>query len=165
VATNGILIRQATAEDGDALADLDFRCWTPIADVMPRPEKPRRPYFVEDRLAPEQVLVAERDGTVVGLLALRPSTPLPSNRHVLQIQGLSVDPDARGAGIGLALVEAAADVARSRGARKLTLRVLSTNAPARRLYDRAGYQTEGTLREEFLIDDHYVDDILMARPL
>jgi ribosomal protein S18 acetylase RimI-like enzyme len=165
VAAKGTLIRQATADDGDALSDLDFRCWAPIADVMPRPEKPRRPYFVDGQLEPEHVLVAERDGTVVGLLILRPPTPVPSNRHVLQIQGLSVDPDARGAGIGLALVETAADVARSRGARKLTLRVLATNTPARRLYDRAGYRTEGTLREEFLIDNNYVDDILMARPL
>ena len=165
MAANDIVIRQATADDDGALSDLEFRCWTPIADVMPRPEKPRSPYFEDGRLSPDQVLVAERDGTVVGLLILRPPTPVPSNQHVLQIQGLSVHPDARGAGIGLALVEAAAPLARSRGARKLTLRVLATNTPARRLYDRAGYHTEGTLGEEFLIEDRYVDDILMARPL
>ncbi|MFL6078137.1 MAG: GNAT family N-acetyltransferase [Mycobacteriales bacterium] len=164
MAANGIVIRQATADDGDTLSELDFRCWTPIAEVMPRPEKPRRPFF-DDRLTPDQVLVAERDATIVGWLALRPSTPVPSNRHVLQIQGLGVVPEARGAGIGMALLETAADVARSRGARKLTLRVLATNTPAQRLYARAGYHTEGTLREEFLIENQYVDDILMARPL
>lgn len=160
----GILIRQATADDGDALAELDFRNWTRAAEVMPRPDQPRRPYF-DDRTTPDQVLVAERDGVLVGWVLLRPPTPVPSNQHVLQIQGLGVDAAARGAGIGMALLEAAADAARARGARKLSLRVLATNTPARRLYERAGYQTEGTLREEFLIDSHYVDDILMARPL
>jgi RimJ/RimL family protein N-acetyltransferase len=41
--------------------------------------------------------------------------------------------------------------------------VLSTNAPAIRLYHRAGFVREGTLTDEFLIDGRYVDDVLMAK--
>jgi RimJ/RimL family protein N-acetyltransferase len=33
------------------------------------------------------------------------------------------------------------------------------------LYERLGFSREGTLREEFLIDGRYVDDVLMARRL
>jgi len=52
-----------------------------------------------------------------------------------------------------------------RGKRKLTLRVLSTNAAAIALYERLGFTREGVLRNEFIINGGYVDDILMAKPL
>jgi RimJ/RimL family protein N-acetyltransferase len=59
-------------------------------------------------------------------------------------------------------VRAAVDEARRRGARKLSLRVLATNPGARRLYERCGFVVEGVLREEFLLDEVFVDDVLMA---
>ena len=76
---------------------------------------------------------------------------------------LAVDPAARGRGIGEMLLEAAVAEAARRGARKLTLRVLAGNAPARRLYEWAGFTVEGVLKDEFLIEGRYVDDVLMAR--
>ncbi|MEU2632635.1 GNAT family protein, partial [Kitasatospora sp. NPDC007106] len=51
------------------------------------------------------------------------------------------------------------------GARRITLRVLGHNTPARRLYERCGFTVEGVLREEFLLDGAYVDDVWMGRPL
>ena len=50
-----------------------------------------------------------------------------------------------------------------RGARKVTLRVLGTNAVARRLYARCGFVEEGVLRDEFVLDGRFVDDVFMAR--
>jgi RimJ/RimL family protein N-acetyltransferase len=73
-----------------------------------------------------------------------------------------VDPAYQGRGAGQALLRAAADEARSRGARKLSLRVLGWNTSARRLYERCGFVVEGVLVREFLIDGEYVDDVLMA---
>ena len=52
--------------------------------------------------------------------------------------------------------------ARSRGARKLSLRVLGGNVAARRLYEACGFTVEGVLREEFFLGGRYVDDVLMA---
>ncbi len=43
--------------------------------------------------------------------------------------------------------------------------MLGHNAPARRLYERCGFLTEGLLAEEFLLDGRYVDDVWMARRL
>ena len=43
--------------------------------------------------------------------------------------------------------------------------MLSTSEAALRLHERLGFRREGTLREEFLIDGRYVDDVLMARHL
>lgn len=86
-----------------------------------------------------------------------------SHAHVLEINGLAVDPDHQGAGIGQRLVEAAVQECSRRGARKVTLRVLGPNTAARRLYEKCRFVTEGLLREEFLLMDRYVDDVLMAR--
>ena len=79
--------------------------------------------------------------------------------------GRAVAPRARQRGVGYALLAAAERHARARGVRKLSLRVLSTNETAQRLYERAGYEREGTLRGEFCINARYVDDVLMAKHL
>ena len=67
--------------------------------------------------------------------------------------------------MGRALLDAAVEEARRRGARRLTLRVLGANVAARRLYERSGFLVEGVLRGEFHLDGQDVDDVLMARAL
>jgi RimJ/RimL family protein N-acetyltransferase len=62
-------------------------------------------------------------------------------------------------------VAAAVREARDRGARRLTLRVLGTNGPARDLYLSLGFVVEGVLHEEFRLDGRYVDDVLTALSL
>ncbi|WP_207947876.1 GNAT family N-acetyltransferase [Occultella glacieicola] len=84
---------------------------------------------------------------------------------MLEIHGLAVHPAETGRGIGTALVEAAVAELGRRGARKVSLRVLSTNPAARRLYARCGFVEEGVLRGEFVLESAEVDDILMARYL
>lgn len=74
-------------------------------------------------------------------------------------------PDARRRGIAGMLLEAAERRSRERGMRKLSLRVLSTNTAAIALYERLGFAREGVLRDEFIINGSYVDDIVMAKPL
>lgn len=110
-------------------------------------------------------LRASDAGQIAGYIRLVLPTALPSNAHVRQMQGLAVDPALRGRGIGRALIDAACERASSQGARRITLKVLSSNATARRLYAAAGFTVEGVLPGEFHIAGHYVDDILMGRPL
>jgi RimJ/RimL family protein N-acetyltransferase len=81
---------------------------------------------------------------------------------VLEVKGLDVDPTRRREGIGSLLVGAAIARARERGMRRLVLRVLSTNDPARRLYERHGFELEGARREAFLLEGAYVDDLMMG---
>ena len=57
----------------------------------------------------------------------------------LEVQDMYVLPELRGRGIGTALLNAAEDEARSRGATRLTLTVGVDSAGARRLYERQGY--------------------------
>lgn len=157
-------IRTATPADEEALARLDRVTWSPLHAVMPRPEPPYAPFF-DERHVPEDYLVAELDGCLVGYLRLVLPTPLACNAHVRQIQGLAVLDEARGRGVGRALLRSAVEETRRQGGRRITLRVLGHNAPARGLYESEGFLVEGVLPEEFLLEGKYVDDVFMGRPV
>lgn len=157
-------IRVAGLADEDALASLDRATWSPLHAVSPEPQPPYAPFF-DERHAPEDHLVAELDGRVVGYVRLAFPTGLACNAHVRQIQGLAVAEEARGRGVGRALIRSAVEESRRRGARRLTLRVLGHNTPARRLYEAEGFVVEGVLPEEFLLAGEYVDDVFMGRSL
>jgi ribosomal protein S18 acetylase RimI-like enzyme len=157
-------IRTAGPADDEALTLIDRLTWSCLHAVVPEPQPPYDPFFSE-RHTPENCLVAELGDRVVGYLRLGFPTPLASNAHVRQIQGLAVADEARGRGVGRALIRAAVEEARRRGARRLTLRVLGHNTPARKLYESEGFVVEGVLPEEFLLGGEYVDDILMGRSL
>ncbi|MFJ7334694.1 GNAT family N-acetyltransferase [Streptomyces sp. NPDC101110] len=157
-------VRAARPEDDGALALLDRLTWSYLHAVVPEPQPPYPPFF-DERHTPEDCLVAELGDRLSGFLRLGFPTPLDSNRHVRQIQGLAVAEEARGRGVGRALVRAAVEESRRRGARRLTLRVLGHNAPARALYAAEGFVVEGILPGEFLLDGAYVDDVFMGRTL
>ncbi|MCX4810530.1 GNAT family N-acetyltransferase [Streptomyces sp. NBC_01239] len=157
-------IRTALPDDDEELGALDRATWSHLHAVMPRPQPPYRPFF-DERHAPGDHLVAELDRRIVGYIRLAFPTELACNAHVRQIQGLAVADEARGHGVGRALIRAAVEEARRRGARRLTLRVLGHNTPARKLYESEGFAVEGVLPEEFLLDGKYVDDVFMGRAL
>ncbi|MFK8910726.1 GNAT family N-acetyltransferase, partial [Streptomyces sp. YS-3] len=121
--------------------------------------------FFDPANPPACHLVAELDGRVAGYLRLVPPTGLECNGHVRQIRGLAVSAGARGRGLARALLRAAVEESRRQGARRLTLRVLGHNTPARALYASEGFTVEGVLPGEFLLDGEYVDDVLMGRSL
>ncbi|MFJ8935636.1 GNAT family N-acetyltransferase [Streptomyces sp. NPDC102365] len=155
-------IRTALPEDEEALGGLDRAVWSYRHAVGPREQPPYEPFFT-DRTGPRDHLVAELGGRLVGYVRLGFPTPLASNAHVRQIQGLAVADEARGHGVGRALVRAAVEEARRQGARRITLRVLGHNTPARRLYESEGFVVEGIQPEEFRLAGEYVDDVLMGR--
>jgi ribosomal protein S18 acetylase RimI-like enzyme len=159
-----VSVRVARHDDEEALAAIDSVAWTPASGFPSVIARAGGSFFSAGH-PPAACLVAEADGAVAGYVVVQPATPLPENAHVHGIAGLAVAPGARGRGVASALLAAAGQHARERGARKLSLRVLSTNEAALRLYERLGFRREGTLREEFLINGRYVDDVLMARHL
>lgn len=160
-------IRPATAADGHRLYELDHRSWSTLSEVAERSAAPTADstVFHDERHQPQDYLVAEVNGGVVGFIRLAHPTQLPSNAHIRQVQGLCVDASARRLGVGRALLEAAVERARSVGARRVTLRVLGHNAPARKLYESLGFVVEGQTPDEFYLDGRYVDDVLMGLTL
>ncbi|MFJ4683224.1 GNAT family N-acetyltransferase [Streptomyces sp. NPDC091377] len=156
-------IRHAVPEDEPALIRLDRDTWSYQHAVSPRPDEDA-PFFGK-RSGPLDHFVAELDGRIVGYVRIGFPTELPSNSHVRQIRGLAVSEEARGSGVGRALVRAAVEEARARGARRITLRVLGHNTAARKLYESEGFVIEGVQPEEFCLDGTYADDVMMGRAL
>ena len=87
-------------------------------------------------------LVALLGDRLVGLAWGKVSPTDPSTVHLFQMW---VAPEARGEGIGAALVRQVIDWASALGATRLLLGVTEGDTPARRLYERAGFQVEGDL--------------------
>jgi GNAT superfamily N-acetyltransferase len=83
-------------------------------------------------------LIAEGDGAVVGICTV--SLDLESVRFGLRawVEDLAVHPDHRSAGHGKALLDAAKDWGRSRGATHLELDSGEARADAHRFYEREG---------------------------
>src|SRR5690242_6698445 len=158
-----VQVRQARLEDEAALGKIEAAAWA--EDVTPAPRPPPDAVFFGERTRLADTLVAEIDGVLVGYALVGQSLPLASHAHVLELQGLAVDPARQGCAAGRRLVEASVEHARGRGARKLALRVLGNNVRARRLYESCGFLVEGALQAEFFLGGRYVDDVLMARSL
>jgi GNAT superfamily N-acetyltransferase len=76
------------------------------------------------------------------------------------VAGMWVDPGARGRGAGRALLDAAIAWARSRALDRLELWVTKGNAPAERLYERAGFADTG--RGDALASNPALQTIQMA---
>jgi ribosomal protein S18 acetylase RimI-like enzyme len=153
-------IRPARREDEPALLAIDQQ--TMSAEATPAsPDDPDRVIWKPED-DPANTLVSEVNGTIAGYVKLRQATELKASRHVLHVAGLAVSPAHQRQGIGRALMEAAIEQARRRGARRLTLRVLGPNTRAQALYESLGFEVEGVQREEFLLEGRYVDDVLMA---
>jgi ribosomal protein S18 acetylase RimI-like enzyme len=83
------------------------------------------------------LLVAEREGRAVGLVS---ATAAGGTGYV---GAMWLEPSARGAGLGRALLDAACATLRARGCARLALSVTETNAAAIALYESAGFARTG----------------------
>jgi putative acetyltransferase len=112
---------------------------------------------------PDLILVAERDGEVLGNAGLHTSSAALRRRHVANL-GLVVAPQAQGQGVGNALMLALLDYAdRWALLLRIELTVYADNARAIALYRRHGFAVEGTHRAYALRDGVFVDALAMAR--
>jgi len=101
------------------------------------------------------------DGQIVGNAGLRRLTG--RRIHVGQI-GMGVHDDFTGRGVGSALLAALIDTADNWLAiKRVELTVYVDNAPAIRLYEKFGFETEGRLRAFAFRNGEYVDAFTMAR--
>jgi ribosomal protein S18 acetylase RimI-like enzyme len=159
-----LIVRGALSADDTALLGLERVGWTP-GSGFPSVDHHRQTRFFTERRTPASFLVAVLGGRLVGFAAVRAKSPFPEAAHVQAVWSLVVAPDRRRQGIASALLAGAERLARSRGARKISLHVLGSNTAALSLYEGNGYTVEGRYRDEFLIDGTYVDDITLTKTL
>ena len=110
-------------------------------------------------------LIACAEEEVVGQLGLHTFPNRPRRRHVAQI-GMAVRDDWQGKGVGSALMQAAIDLAENwLQITRLELEVYTDNQAGIHLYQKFGFEIEGTLRQYAFRDGEYVDAYSMARLL
>ncbi|HEY68525.1 MAG TPA: GNAT family N-acetyltransferase [Thermoflexia bacterium] len=134
----GVVIREARAEDEARVLEL-LPLIPANANMSPAEIQAAAQRFRES-LAMD-VLVAEVDGKVVGLLVLS-FVPALSGLRAL-IDDLAVDPVYRRQGIGAALVEAAVQRADRRGATHLLVDTSRGDPAARDFYQACGFEAGG----------------------
>ena len=122
-------------------------------------EQDRTPEQIVSLLVNPSVRVcgAWNDSELVGIVAVS-QNQRAKTRHRAMIGGMYVVPEARGQGIGRALIEAALDFARScEGVEDVALAVTVGNDAARHLYVQAGFTTYSIDPRYIKTDGRYYD--------
>jgi GNAT superfamily N-acetyltransferase len=151
----GVLIRPAHFADLPRVMDL-IRRVVPLMRASGNTQwddgYPSEQIFAQDIEAGELWIAETGDGVLTGVAAFT-STP----GHAYDAAGwdvdepavfshrLAVDPDQRGSGVAVALMQQAEQVARERGVRTLRVDTGIENLPAQRLIERLSYQFVGEI--------------------
>src|ERR1044071_5388887 len=156
-------MRLAEADDCTAIAEM-FISPKVYSGTLQVPY-PSREYWrrrLTENAEHVHTLVGLIDDRVVGMVSAVTSER-PRRRHVGVI-GISVHGDWQGKGVGGALMRAIVDLADNwLNLTRLELEVYADNEAAISLYERMGFEVEGTLRQHAFRDGQYVDSKMMAR--
>jgi GNAT superfamily N-acetyltransferase len=97
----------------------------------------------------QQLLVAERQGRIIGFAVVRPSRDEDADRvRVGELDQLYCDPRVWGQGVGRELMAAAIETLRENRFAEATLWVSELNHRPRRIYEVAGWMYEGVTRHK-----------------
>jgi ribosomal protein S18 acetylase RimI-like enzyme len=128
------------ADQTAIVALLDMYACEPTGQNGPLSDRIRRDLIPGLKNHPTTLVVlALREGAPVGLAICFRGFSTFQARPLLNIHDFAVNPDCRGQGVGLALLQAVEREARNAACCKLTLEVRVDNHPARKLYLRAGF--------------------------
>lgn len=136
-------IRQGTIADLDDLVLLFDRYRT---FYRQQPDEDLARSFLLDRLRYLQsiIFIAFFEGQAIGFVQLFPSFSSGRAARTFILNDLYVAPEARGKGVGKALLAAAADYGKAVGAVRLTLSTAHDNSAAQSLYEGTGWIRETT---------------------
>ncbi len=145
-------VRVATPADRDAWLRLRAALWP--GDAPGDAEEHAREIDAhldargEDARWPQEALLAELDGEVVGLaeVSVRPYAEGCETRDVGYLEGWYVAPGHRRRGVGRALVRAAEAWARARGCAELASDTDPDNDVSRRAHAACGFEDAGLVR-------------------
>lgn len=130
------------------VAEGDFEAWLPLWDgynaFYGRSGETALPIEITrttwarvfDPAEPVHAFVAEADGALVGLVHYLFHRSTISIEPTCYLQDLFTDAQARGRGVGRALIEAVYGAAREAGARRVYWQTHETNQTAMKLYDQ-----------------------------
>ena len=133
---DSLTLRVAEPHEREELEDLQRRASLELPEYREQLlDNPDVIHLPLSQVANGQVIVAELDGEIAGFAAVVAG----------ELDGLFVEPDLWGLGIGKTLVDAATHEARRKG---FALSVIA-NPRARKFYERCGFSAEGEVQTRF----------------
>lgn len=145
IGSSGGLIRLGRDSDGPAIIALIWACWSAYPGIrmdvegeMPELHSLARYYAGLSGT----LWIAEGDGTVIGMIAVR-----PIGEATWEICRLYVDPSYHGSGLGHTLLDRAESHAIAAGAERLALWSDTRFERAHRFYEKRGFVRHGPVRE------------------
>lgn len=164
---NRIQIRDARFEDAEAIRAIYNDAvinTTAVFDYTAREPQAQIDWL---KLKADQnlpVLVAEKDGRVLGYCSYGPFRPWPAYLYTVE-NAIYVAPDARGQGIGKLLLPPLLEIAKARGLRTMIAGITADNAASLRLHEKLGYSHAGLIREAGWKFERWLDLIFLQRML
>lgn len=138
-----LLIRPARADELDLVGQICVTAYAAGGHLDANDDYADTLRDAGDRAATTEVLVADRDGEIVGTVTICPvQSPYAEIGRAgeSEFRFLAVVPSAWRTGVGEALVDACEQRARERGASAHVICVIDVNEAAHRLYRRLGFQ-------------------------
>lgn len=173
-APESLIIRRATADDAEPLADLALRSFLDAFAAQNDPDDvaayTSRVYGPPQQAAeianPAIVtLLGHVDGRLAAYAMLRSGTTAPgvTGPEPMEVMRFYVDRPWHGTGIAHRMMDAALRTARDQGARTAFLAVWEHNARALAFYTRRGFAVVGA--QDFLLGSDLQNDLVMSRSL
>ena len=163
---DGLKIRRAEPDDCSEISDM-FKSPKVYSGTLQVPY-PSRDYWrrrLTENTESIYSVVGLIDGRIVGMVTVITFPDRPRRKHVGSV-AICVHGDWQGKGVGGALMSAIVDLADNwLNLTRLELEVYADNEAAIRLYERFGFEVEGTLRRHAFRNGEYIDSIVMGRVL
>ncbi len=161
-----MLIRNAHDGDLEAIRRIynhEVTTSTVTFDLVERTLEDQR-QWLHDRSGAHAVLVAEADDAVAGFGSLSPYRDRPAYNTTVE-DSVYVDREARGSGVGRALLAELVDTAERHGFHALMARIVGGHDASIHLHERLGFTVIGTEREVGRKFNRWLDVVLMQRIL
>ena len=153
-----ITVTIAEEADIEAVANLQFRSHTISFAEFARPEwvatrelgeyLEKWAEYIRYEEKDQTAFVARENDVIIGMVSVDGPTGDGNSGEFAHLNGMHVDPDRRGGGIGQKLMAAAADHIKARGYPHTMLGCLESNTYARKFYEKGGWYAVRFSNEE-----------------
>jgi L-amino acid N-acyltransferase YncA len=162
-----VRVRPATIQDAAAIAAIynqAVSASTATFDTQPETVEEREAWLREHTAPQHPVLVAERDGRIVGWASL--SRYSDRCAYVATVEASTyIDEAETGHGLGTTLTEAVLEAGRAGGVHAVLSRICTENAASLAMARRLGFTEIGTMREVGVKFGRSLDVMLLERIL
>ncbi|MET8835891.1 N-acetyltransferase family protein [Micromonospora sp. NPDC004540] len=157
----GITVRPMTAEDADAVLAI-YQAGLDAGDASFETTAPTWPAFDAAKLAEHRLVAVEADGTVIGWVAVSPTSTRAVYAGVVE-HSVYVSPAAQGRGAGRLLLDALIASTEAAGVWTIQSGVFPENTASLALHRRAGFRVIGTRERVGRHHGRWRDVILLER--